>query len=161
MSGGSQSSIDLGSLNSILTNVTQPSSGVARARSRQRARGMGHRRRIDQARMSRSSVYETIQEEASVYSSSPSEKHPTPQSVAKQFASPLNNTSVYIVEGDSDSMYGDWDEETGIMTLRHYYALRDEAQETVTESRRVWVDTPFSVFALQCKFLRVFPWTFH
>ncbi|KAI0635339.1 hypothetical protein C8Q77DRAFT_1054820 [Trametes polyzona] len=149
MSGGSQSSIDLGHLNSILTNVTQPSSGVARARTRARARGMGHRRRIDQARMSRSSVYETIQEEASVVSSSPSPKHPTPQSVAKQMASPLNNSSVYIVEGDSESVYGDWDEERGIMTLRHYYALRDEAQETVKESRRMWVDTPFSVFAVQ------------
>ncbi|OJT03398.1 hypothetical protein TRAPUB_5996, partial [Trametes pubescens] len=150
VSGGSQSSIDLGSLKSILTNVTQSSSSVARARSRQRARGMGHRRRIDQTRMSRSSVYETISEEASVYSSSPSEKHPTPQSIAKQFASPLINTLVYIVEDDNlDSVYGDWVEETGIMTLRRYYALRDEAQETVTESRRVWVNTPFSVFASQ------------
>ncbi|KAI0357590.1 hypothetical protein OH77DRAFT_1519472 [Trametes cingulata] len=94
ISGGSQSSIALGHLNTILTNITQPSSGVARARTRARARGMGHRRRIDQARMSRSSVYETIQEEAS-------------------------------------------------------YALREEAQETVKESRRVWADTPFSIFAVQ------------
>ena len=41
--------------------------------------------------MSRSSVYETIQEEVSVYSSSPSESmssaHPTPQAVLKQGAS--------------------------------------------------------------------------
>ncbi|KAH9896427.1 hypothetical protein C8Q73DRAFT_788785 [Cubamyces lactineus] len=149
VSGGSQSSIDLGHLNTILTNVTQPTSGVARARTRARARGMGHRRRIEQARMSRSSVYETIQEEASVLSSSPSPKHPTPQSVTKQGATPLVNNSVYIVEGDSESIYSDWDEERGIMTLRHYYALRDEAHETVAESRRVWVDTPFSVFAVQ------------
>ncbi|KAI0666503.1 hypothetical protein C8Q78DRAFT_984185 [Trametes maxima] len=149
ISGGSQSSIDLGHLNTILTNVTQPSSGVARARSRARARGMGHRRRIDQARMSRSSVYETIQEEASVISSSPEAKHPTPQSAAKQLGSPLLNNSVYVVDGDSESIYSDWDEERGIMTLRHYYALRDEAHVTVEESRRVWVDTPFSVFALQ------------
>ncbi|KAH9846904.1 hypothetical protein C2E23DRAFT_872120 [Lenzites betulinus] len=150
ISGGSQSSIDLGHLNTILTNVSQPSSVIARARTRARARGMGHRRRIDEARMSRSSVYETIQEEASVISSSPSEKHPTPQSVAKHsVVNPLNNSSVYIVEGDSDSVYGEWDEEHGIMTLRHYYALRDEAQETVAESKRVWVDTPFSVFAVQ------------
>ena len=55
--------------------------------------------------MSRSSVYETIQEEASVLSSSPSPKHPTPQSVAKQAASPLLNNSVYVVDGDSESIY--------------------------------------------------------
>ncbi|KAI0354136.1 hypothetical protein OH77DRAFT_1405859 [Trametes cingulata] len=149
ISGGSQSSIDLGHLNTILTNITQPSSGVARARTRARARGMGHRRRIDQARMSRSSVYETIQEEASVISSSPSSKHPTPQSAAKQLGSPLVNNSVYIVEGDTDSVYSDWDEDRGFMTLRHYYALREEAQETVKESRRVWADTPISIFAVQ------------
>ncbi|KAI0323710.1 hypothetical protein GY45DRAFT_1376123 [Cubamyces sp. BRFM 1775] len=123
--------------------------GVARARRRARARGMGHRRRIEQARMSRSSVYETIEEEASVLSSSPSPKHPTPQSVAKQVASPLVNNSVYTVDGDSESIYSGWNEENGIMTLRHYYALCDEAYETVTESRRIWVDTPFSVFAVQ------------
>ncbi|KAI8973078.1 hypothetical protein BD414DRAFT_447875 [Trametes punicea] len=149
VSGGSQSSIDLGQLNTILANVTHPSSGVARTRTRARARGMGHRRRIEQARMSRSSVYETIQEEASVLSSSPSPKHPVPQSVAKQVASPLINNSVYIVDADSESVYTDWDDERGITTLRHYYALRDEAQETVAESRRLWVDTPFSIFALQ------------
>ncbi|CDO70210.1 hypothetical protein BN946_scf184942.g10 [Trametes cinnabarina] len=148
ISGGSQSSIDLGHLNTILANATHPSSSIARTRTRARARGMGHRRRIEQARMSRSSVYETIQEEASVLSSSPSPKQPTPQSVAKAFASPLANDSVYIV-GDGESAYSDWDEERGIMTLRHYYALRDEAHETVEESKRVWVDTPFSIFAVQ------------
>ncbi|OSC98903.1 hypothetical protein PYCCODRAFT_1470720 [Trametes coccinea BRFM310] len=148
ISGGSQSSIDLGHLNTILANATQPSSGIARTRTRARARGMGHRRRIEQARMSRSSVYETIQEEASVLSSSPSPKQPTPQSVAKRFASPLADNSVYIV-GDGESVYSDWDDERGIVTLRHYYALRDEAHETVEESKRVWVDTPFSIFAVQ------------
>ncbi|KAI0328317.1 hypothetical protein GY45DRAFT_1011312 [Cubamyces sp. BRFM 1775] len=148
-SGSSQSSIDLGHLINILTNVMQPTSGVARARTRARARGMGYRRRIEQARMSRSSVYETIQEEASVLSSSPSSKHPTPQSIAKQVASPLVNNSVYIVDGDSESIYSGWNEENGIMTLRHYFAFRDEAHETVTESRHIRVDTPFSVFAVQ------------
>ncbi|KAI0653383.1 hypothetical protein C8Q70DRAFT_1059376 [Cubamyces menziesii] len=149
ISGGSQSSIDLGHLNTVLSKVTQPTRGDAGARTRARARGIAHRRRIEQARMSRSSVYETIQEEASVLYSSPSPKHPTPHSVAKQAASPLVNNSVYIVDGDSESIYSDWDEERGIMTLRHYYALRDEAHETVAESRCIWVDTPFSVFAVQ------------
>ncbi|KAI0323484.1 hypothetical protein GY45DRAFT_627104 [Cubamyces sp. BRFM 1775] len=61
ISGGSQSSIDLGHLNNILTNVTQPTSGVGRESTPARARSIGHRRRIEQARMSRSSVYETIE----------------------------------------------------------------------------------------------------
>lgn len=150
MSGGSQSSIDIGHLNSLLANATHPSSGAARARARARARGTGHRRRIDEARMSRSSVYETIQEESSVYSSSPSSHHPTPQSVAKQAASSLANDTVYIVDSDGDSIYSQYDDETGITTLRRYYALRDEAQVTVDESKRIWLDTPFSLFALQC-----------
>jgi len=33
--------------------------------------------------------------------------------------------------------------------LRKYYALRDEAQTTVSESRRMWLDTPFSLSAIQ------------
>jgi hypothetical protein len=43
-----------------------------------------------------------------------------------------------------------WDDERGIVALRKYYALRDEAQTTVSESRRMWLDTPFSLFAIQC-----------
>jgi len=42
-----------------------------------------------------------------------------------------------------------WDDESGITALRKYYALRDEAQDAVTESKRVWSDTPFSIFAVQ------------
>ena len=54
------------------------------------------------------------------------------------------------VESDRDSVCSvEWDDEHGITTLRRYYALRDEAQVTVDESKRAWVDTPFSVFALQ------------
>ncbi|KAI0324969.1 hypothetical protein GY45DRAFT_1390266 [Cubamyces sp. BRFM 1775] len=55
--------------------------------------------------------------------------------------------TIYIVDGDGESIYSGWNEEHVIMTLRHYYALRDEAHETVAESRRIWVDTPFSVSA--------------
>ena len=77
--------------------------------------------------MSRSSVYETIQEEGSVLSSSPSSHHPTPQSAAKLMSSPMVNNSVYVVESDRDSIYSEWDEEHGITTLRRYYALRDDA----------------------------------
>ena len=39
----------------------------------------------------------------------------------------------------------------GVTALRMYHALQDEAQSTVIESRRVWLDTPFSIFAIQCQ----------
>ena len=59
---------------------------------------MGYRCHIEQARMPRPSVCETIQEEASVLSSLfPLPKHLTTQSVAKQSATPLLNSSAYIV----------------------------------------------------------------
>ncbi|KAI0354141.1 hypothetical protein OH77DRAFT_1437719 [Trametes cingulata] len=92
---------------------------------------MDYRRRIDQACMS-----------GSVLSSSPCPKHPTSQSAAEQFGSPSVNNSVYIGESDTDSVYSDWDEDRGFMTVYHYWALREEAQGTVKERRRVWVDTP-------------------
>ena len=103
--------------------------------------------------MSRSSVYETIEEEASVLASSPSPQRPTPQSIAKQMANSTSimSDSVYVVESDRDSIYSEYDDERGITTLRRYYALRNEAQVTVDESKRVWSDTPFSLFALQCE----------
>ena len=41
-----------------------------------------------------------------------------------------------MVDGDSESVYSNWDEEHGTMTLRHYYALPgDEAHTTVAQSR--------------------------
>ncbi|RPD69768.1 hypothetical protein L226DRAFT_526450 [Lentinus tigrinus ALCF2SS1-7] len=98
---------------------------------RARARGTSHRRHIDEARMARSSVYETIEEEASVYSSSPSSQNSTPQSSAKK--SSMNDTSVFVVNrSDRDSVCNvEWDDEHSITTLRRYeYALRDEAQVT-------------------------------
>ncbi|TFK19266.1 hypothetical protein FA15DRAFT_709141 [Coprinopsis marcescibilis] len=42
-----------------------------------------------------------------------------------------------------------WDDERGILALRKYYTLKDEATTTVMESQRAWEDTPFSVFAVQ------------
>lgn len=65
----------------------------------------------------------------------------------------LNNSSVFIVDpenasADSVSM---WDDESGITALRKYYTLREEAQDTVVDSKRVWLDTPFSLYAIQCK----------
>jgi len=94
----------------------------------------------------RGSVYETIEEEQSILSG--------PPALAKQegVVSGKEPEGVYIVDpaetGDVDSV---WDDDRGIVALRRYFALRDEAENLVTESRKVWEDTPFSIFATQCK----------
>ncbi|KAF5393347.1 hypothetical protein D9757_000790 [Collybiopsis confluens] len=142
-SGGSQSSIDLSQLNRMLASTNYPTT----LRERARARGEGHRRRISEARMSRTSVYETIQEEMS----SPSDT-PLSQSTASRKSSPTAIQPVFVVDPtDSASIYSmdSWDEERGVVALRRYYELRSEAEYTVNESRRMWLDTPFSLYALQ------------
>jgi hypothetical protein len=150
MSDGSQSSIDIdmSQVNVILSNATHPMSSTARDRVRARARGHGHRRRISvaQARASRSSVYETIQEETA----SPAPTLPG----SKLSSSPTACQGIYVVEPEAGSMdlsnnSPGWDDERGILALRKYYALRHEAEDTVTESKRTWSDTPFSMYALQ------------
>ena len=87
--------------------------------------------------------------------------------------SPTIHQPVYIVDADTAALqqqhhqhqgssgshdfdFGVWDDERGIVALRKYYALKDEAQTTVSESRRVWLDTPFSLFAIQCGFFLSF-----
>jgi hypothetical protein len=45
----------------------------------------------------------------------------------------------------------EWDDERMVVGLRKYYALRSEADETISHSRMVWPDTPFSAHALQSK----------
>ena len=64
----------------------------------------------------------------------------------------MNPPQVYIVDPETSSVdsYSLWDDEQGIMALRRYYALRDEAEDAITESQRTWLDTPFSAFATQC-----------
>ncbi|KAJ6577467.1 hypothetical protein B0H19DRAFT_561509 [Mycena capillaripes] len=145
MSDGSQSSIDMSQINVMLSNATHPMASTARDRVRARARGQGHRRRMSaaQSRASRSSVYETIQEEFA---------SPAPSTIgSKKSSSPTACQGVFISTGSVDlSADGPgWDDERGIMALRRYYALRHEAEDTVTESRRMWSDTPFSLYALQ------------
>ena len=157
ISGDSQSSIDIAHLSSLLATFDPPTSGIARARARARARGTGHRRRISQARASRSSVYETIQEESYVLSSSPTAS-PAPSTGpanATKILSPVVDDSVYVVESDSQSMGGsiDWSNDKGIVGLRKYYTLKGEADDTVRESKRTWSDTAFSLFAIQCRCL--------
>ncbi|KAG6330873.1 hypothetical protein ID866_8216 [Astraeus odoratus] len=157
-SEGSQSSIDLAQLNVMLANMTHPSTNAAFDRIRPRARGHGHRRRISQARASRTSIYETIEEELTTSLSpfnSPDRSAPgsatktvqLPESVTKTMAP----SRVFVVDPETSSVesLSMWDDEKGIVALRKYYALRDEAQDAVTESKRVWVDTPFSIFAVQ------------
>jgi hypothetical protein len=34
--------------------------------------------------------------------------------------------------------------------LRKYYTLKDEADVTIQESKQLWLDTPFSIYAAQC-----------
>ena len=48
-----------------------------------------------------------------------------------------------------------WDDEHGIITLRKYYALRDEAENVVVETKRIWLDTPFSLFKFALQSTRV------
>ncbi|KAI0794946.1 hypothetical protein C8Q75DRAFT_791510 [Abortiporus biennis] len=152
ISDGSQSSIDMGRLSALLASYSNPSNvGVARARSaRARPRGSGHRRRISQARASRSSVYETIQEESPVVNRSPSPAQSASSHSLTAISTQAIHDTVYIVDSDAASSFSvDWDDEHGIGNMRRYYALRNEAHETVVESKRVWMDTPFSIFALQ------------
>ncbi|RDB27260.1 hypothetical protein Hypma_004359 [Hypsizygus marmoreus] len=146
MDEGSQSSLDLSHLNFALANATHPMSTITRNRVRARAPGRGHRRRASHTRASRSSVYETIEEELS---NSPSPNKSTP---SMKSSSPTTCQPIFIVDPDTVEASPEqsiWDNENGIIALRKYYALKDEAQTTVVESKRQWVDTPFSVFAVQ------------
>lgn len=143
MSEGSESSIDLEEMNVALTNATHPMSSNQRNRVRARAKGQCHRRRCSHTQTSRSSVYETIQEEASSMSSPDTPKHSSLAAIQP----------VFVVNEDTASVRfpaTTWDDERGILALRRYYELRDEAESAVTESKRVWIDTPFSLYALQC-----------
>ena len=148
VSGGSQSSINLSQIDFTLSNATHPMPTVGRNRVRARARGTGHRRRYSKSHISRSSVYETIEEEMSNASS------PAHSLLSKKSSSPTTRQPIFVVDSDTVSIHSKpeestWDDERGITTLRKYYALRDEAENVVVESKRTWLDTPFSLFALQ------------
>ncbi|KAG1854418.1 hypothetical protein DFJ58DRAFT_787853 [Suillus subalutaceus] len=156
-SEGSQSSIDLSHVNCMLSNVTHPLSNATFDRVRPRARGHGHQRRISQARASRTSIYETIEEEHTTSlpptSSLQSPLGPATNNIQLPDSATkiIGRTPVFVADPETASVdsVSLWDDERGITALRKYYALRDEAEDTVTESQRVWLDTPFSVFAVQ------------
>ncbi|KAF8580290.1 hypothetical protein K439DRAFT_1637168 [Ramaria rubella] len=143
-SGESQSSIDIVRLKVLLQTA---SAGSKSSTARARARGRGHRRRASQ--MSRSSAIATIQEENPGLTNSPSPDRRANRDSFESSSSfqpslrepePLLEPSVDIVE---------WDDEHMVVGLRKYYALRSEADETISHSRTVWPDTPFSIHALQ------------
>lgn len=103
-SEGSQSSIDLSHVSIILSNSTHPQPASARDRVRARARGEGHRRRISQARASRSSVYETIEEEMTSSSSLPPSPHSSMSEKSSVREVSHGHSSVYIVDPETASM---------------------------------------------------------
>ena len=105
--------------------------------------------------MSRSSVYETIEEEPFVFSNSPA-RNPTvpsaPASLSRTVSLPRACDLVYIVDSDGHSLMlssEEWDDERGITNLRLYFVFREKVDHAVAESKRVWPDTPFSTFAVQ------------
>ncbi|KAI0247397.1 hypothetical protein BJV78DRAFT_1339302 [Lactifluus subvellereus] len=132
------SSIDLSRVNLSLTNMSYP---VVQSRTRIRSRGHGHRCRISGIQISRSSVYETIEEENNT-----SIIDYPPDSV-KAPLSPVVDDNVIIVDPDDASTI-EWDER-GIAALRNYYTLKDEADCAIKESKLLWLDTPFSIYAVQ------------
>ena len=96
---------------------------------------------------SRAPLYETVEEELS--SSTPSSP-----------AQPLNDgptcQPVFTVNSDAASVHSlarsdeaTWGDEHGIVALKTFYTLRDEAVKTVT-SKHMWKDMPFSLFTVQC-----------
>ncbi len=61
--------------------------------------------------------------------------------------SPVIDDNVIIVDPE-DASLTDWDER-GIASLCRYFTLKDEADVTIRESKQVWSDTPFSIYAVQ------------
>jgi serine/arginine repetitive matrix protein 2 len=160
-SEGSQSSIDLSHVNYMLSNVTHPLSNATFDRVRPRARSYGHQQCISQARASRTSIYETIEEEFTTSLSLTSSLQSLPGPATNNIQLPdsatktIGHTPVFVADPETASVdsVSLWDDERGITVLCKYYALHDKVEDTVTESQRVWLDTPFSVFAVQCEYL--------
>ena len=66
----------------------------------------------------------------------------------KATLSPVIDDNVVVVD-PNDTSSTDWDER-GIAALRRYYTLKDEADIMISESKQAWLDTPFSIYAVQC-----------
>lgn len=162
------SNIDASYVDKVLAGSTFSVITAARSQTRIRPRAQGHRQRISQARASRTSVYETIQEELSSANNSPASifGHNTQQSLdanTDAFKNLRFNASPEITEQfdqdpQADTMHSvnsvssqvsTWDDTRGVFALRRYYALRDEADQVVFESQRQWADTTESLNAVQ------------
>lgn len=127
-------------MNVLLANSTNvPGSG----RPRLHRRGSGHRRKISEARASRtSSVYETIEEAPELYDALFYIHSASKLSLDSMATHNLSVTDVNAAQ---------WESEDVGPALRMMRALQLEARMTVDASRRQWVDTPYSIDALQCK----------
>ena len=145
ISSGSQSSINLAHLDSLLahsSHLPMSNTGAARMRMWLCACGQGHRRRYS-AWLSQRSVYETIEEETNV--------SPT-HTMSSKSATPTSQLVIVITSDLADLTASDgsfWDSEQDIIAIDRCYALRNEADHTVVESIWIWMDMPFSLFAVQ------------
>lgn len=127
----------------MLSNVTHPMTRPTHGRTRARGQGHGHRPRPSDARHSMASVYETIQEEG------PGPVVPIQRPEMEIPVAVYNSVNSIHIAGDSDGTDIEWDDERGIIALRKCGVLKNEADDAVTESKRIWLDTPFSLFAVQ------------
>jgi serine/arginine repetitive matrix protein 2 len=130
----SQGSIDVASLNLALSklNTVNP----ARPRPRPQ-RGQSFRRDF----AIRQSIYETIQEETSAQNSP-----------IKRVPSVVADDVIIVDEGRISLV---WDDEESVAQMRKYYNLREEAENILQDSKRMWLDTPFSAYAMQCKIYQI------
>jgi serine/arginine repetitive matrix protein 2 len=133
------SSIDLLHVNLSLTNMSHPI--IMQSRNRICFKGHSHRRYLSGIQISRTSVYETIEENHTPITDG------FPDSINASL-SPVIDDSVIIVNPDDVSTV-QWDKH-GIVALRKYYTLKGEADTTIQESKQLWQDTLFSIYAVQC-----------
>ncbi|KAL5532249.1 hypothetical protein ACEPAF_5818 [Sanghuangporus sanghuang] len=135
---GSQGSIDIDRLNVLLASSANVSGS---GRSRLHRRGSGHRRKISEARASRtSSVYETIEEAPELHDALSYSCSSSKLSLESTFTQNLPVSDINVVQ---------WESEDVGPALRMMHALQLEARMTVDASRRQWADTPYSIDALQ------------
>jgi serine/arginine repetitive matrix protein 2 len=132
----SQASIDLAQLNEILS-MTSDTQVPTKTKPRK------HRRTRPQTQAINAGVYETIEEELMNSLVSSKDDH---SATLRQLPTLSERCRKALQDFDLNSL---WNDEQGMVALRKYYALRDEIENAVVESQRIWQDTPFSSFAAQ------------
>jgi len=123
-----------------LSDVTRPMTRPTHGRTCTRGQVRGHRRHPSDVRHSMTSVYETIHEEGLVGTSDPDEAPEVEIPVAVS-----NSAHSVHVADDFDGMDIEWDNKGGIVAMRKYGAPKNGTDDTVTESKRVRLDTSFSL----------------